>query len=373
MRIGRILVISTLAALCSCGGGSGNSVTSQAVPTVNQYNGTASVGDFLTIGVNASTHTITYSNMTNGEQGTASYTVNANGSYQISDPSGNLISAYEIPGYAMVIQAANAGPNRDASALITAVDAGQITLGTFEGQSYNYMQFRTAAGGLEIGTIAIDQAGELSSSGYNPWMATNNGGQSPISGSQFSLAAATLDSSGTYLTLADQASSDYIFGTSNGRFLVDTPNGAIFGLAKAAAKDFDPSVAGSYQAIYYAKNGASTGAGNIESGTPTLGSATVAVSSGGDVTITDANGSTLASGTLTAVADTSYLYGTAGELADPCYGLFTFRSNSGGVQQDVFVTFLGKSAVFSSFSAAQPSVAGETYDYFYGVGLAQAP
>jgi hypothetical protein len=372
MHIGRILVISTLAALCSCGGGSGNGVTSPAVSTVNQYNGTASVGDFLTIGVNASTHTITYSNMTNGEQGTASYTVNANGSYQISDPSGNLISAYEIPGYAMVIQAANAGPNRDASALITAVDAGQITLGTFEGQSYNYMQFRTAAGGLEIGTIAIDQAGELSSSGYNPWMATNNA-QSPISGSQFSLAATTLDSSGTYLTLADQGSSDYIFGTSNGRFLVDTSNGAIFGLAKAATKDFDPSVAGKYQAIYYAKNAASTGAGNVESGTPSLGSATVAVSSGGDVTITDANGSTLASGTLTAVADTSYLYGTAGELADPCYGLFTFRSNAGGVQQDVFVTFLGKSAVFSSFSAAQPSVAGETYDYFYGVGLAQAP
>jgi hypothetical protein len=79
-----------------------------------------------------------------------------------------------------------------------------------------------------------------------------------------------------------------------------------------------------------------------------------------------------ASGTLTAVADTSYLYGTSGELADPCYGLFTFRSNSGGVQQDVFVTFLGKSAVFSSFSAVRPAVAGETYDYFYGVGLAQA-
>jgi len=151
------------------------------------------------------------------------------------------------------------------------------------------------------------------------------------------------------------------------------PNGAIFGLAKAATKDFDRSVAGTYQAIYYAKNGASTEAGNVESGTPTLGSAAVAVSSGGDVTITDANGSTLASGTLTAVADTSYLYGTADELADPCYGLFTFRSNSGGVQQDVFVTFLGKSAVFSSFSAAVPSVTGETYDYFYGVGLAQAP
>jgi hypothetical protein len=28
--------------------------------------------------------------------------------------------------------------------------------------------------------------------------------------------------------------------------------------------------------------------------------------------------------------------------------------------------------VFSSFSAVRPAVAGETYDYFYGVGLAQA-
>jgi hypothetical protein len=89
----------------------------------------------------------------------------------------------------------------------------------------------------------------------------------------------------------------------------------------------------------------------------------------GEITLTDSSGNTMAQGTLAAVADTAYLYGSSGELTDPCYGIFTVRLNVGGVQQDVFVTFQGQSAIFSSFSAALPSVAGETYAYFYGVGL----
>jgi len=72
---------------------------------------------------------------------------------------------------------------------------------------------------------------------------------------------------------------------------------------------------------------------------------------------------------LTALADASYLYGSAGELTDPCFGVFTVRLTVGAVQQDLFVSFLNRSAIFSSFSAALPSTAGETYDYFYGVGL----
>lgn len=372
MRPYGIPILLAVVALSSCGGGgveSGNGPSPTA--SVSHYNGTASVGDFITISVDEIAHTITYDNLTNGEQGTVSYTVDANGMYQINDPAGNLLSAYEIPGYAMVIQAANAGPNRDTAALISAVDAGPIALSTFKGQAYNYMQFRTAAGGVEIGSISVDNSAGASISGYWPFgsLTATNGGQSAFNANQFSLATAVADPSGTYLRLPNGSETDYVFGTANGQFLVDTPNGAIFGLEKAASKDFSAATAGTYHAIYYSKTQASTGAGNIETGTPALGSATVTVSASGAVTITDAGGATMASGTLTAVADTPYLFGVAGQLADPCYGMFTFRTTTAGVQQDVFVTFLGKSAVFSSFSAAQPSFAGETYDYFYGVGL----
>jgi hypothetical protein len=73
--------------------------------------------------------------------------------------------------------------------------------------------------------------------------------------------------------------------------------------------------------------------------------------------------------TLTPVADVSYLYGTSGELSDPCYGLFTFRITTASAQQDVFVTFMGQAMLFSSFTANLPWNSAGTYNYFYGVGL----
>jgi hypothetical protein len=77
----------------------------------------------------------------------------------------------------------------------------------------------------------------------------------------------------------------------------------------------------------------------------------------------------LAQATLTPVADRTNLYGTTGELTDPCFGLFTFRITSANVQQDVFVTFLNRALLFSSFSATLPQGSANTYSYFYGVGL----
>jgi len=79
----------------------------------------------------------------------------------------------------------------------------------------------------------------------------------------------------------------------------------------------------------------------------------------------------MAHGTLAAVADTPYLYGGSPSLANPCYGLFTFPTTDGAVTQDMFVSFLGQTVMFSSFSAQLPSVADETYSYFYGIGLTQ--
>lgn len=362
-------VLLSLLFFVSC---SSNPRTSVATPASRVYHGTASVGDFMTITVDSNAQTISYTNVSNNTSGTVPYTVNSDGTYTLNDPNRNLLAAYEVPNYALLIQAAKTGPNADAPSLITAVESGQISMATFESQSYNYMQFRTSSGGLEVGSISISN-GLGSNSSFWPYGAYNGGnqGQSPFNTGTIDMTQAQRDASGTFLKIPDDnpAVFDYIFGTANGIFAVDTPNGAILGLKKAASKNFDASVAGTYKAIYYQKTGASTGQGNTETGTPSLGNATLVVTAGGHVTVSDAQGTPMVQGTLLPVADVAYLYLSDGsELSDPCNGVFTFRITSPGVsQQDVFVTFMDKAMLFSSFSAnlAQQG----TYDYFYGVAL----
>jgi hypothetical protein len=342
-----------------------------ATPASRAYHGTASVGDFLTITVDSNAQTIAYNDVSNNTSGTVPYTVNSDGTYTLSDPTGNLIDAYEVPNYALLIQAAKTGPNADTAALITAVESGQISMATFEGQSYNYMQFRTAAGGLEVGSITVSAQGIGSNSSFWPYGSYNQSGSAFNSGT-IDMTQAQLDSSGTFLKIPDPGQSgvfDYVFGTANGIFAVDTQNGAILGLKKAASKDFDPSAAGTYKAIYYEKTGATTGQGNVETGTPTLANSTLIVTTDGEVTMTDGQGHQIMQATLTPVADVAYLYGSSGELADPCYGIFTLRVTTTSSQQDVFVTFVSGAMLFSSFTANLPWNSGGTYSYFYGVGL----
>jgi hypothetical protein len=47
-------------------------------------------------------------------------------------------------------------------------------------------------------------------------------------------------------------------------------NGAILGLKKAPSKDFDPSVAGTYKAIFYQRTNARSRPGGVEAGVSTL-------------------------------------------------------------------------------------------------------
>jgi hypothetical protein len=65
--------------------------------------------------------------------------------------------------------------------------------------------------------------------------------------------------------------SDYVLGTANGIFAVDNPNGRILGLKKAATKDFDPTFAGTYKAIYYQKTGGANWPGKCSDGYCRLG------------------------------------------------------------------------------------------------------
>lgn len=343
-----------------------------AVPPASRvYHGTASVGDFMTVTIDPSTQTISYTDVSNSTSGTVPYTVNANGGYTLNDPTGNLTAGYEVPNYAMIIQAGKTGPGSNTPALITAVESGPISLSTFEGHSYNYMQFRTSSGGVSIGSVTIDAQGSGTTSSYWPYGALNQNNNSPFNSNNLDMAQAQLDPSGTFLTIPDPGNSgvfDYVFGTANGIFAVDTANGAILGLKKAASANFDASSAGTYNAIYYQKTNA-TDTQNGETGTASLGSATLVVTSGGQVTVSNAQGGTMAQGTVTPVADVTSLYGSPGELDDPCNGVFTFQVTSNGLQQDVFVAFMGEAMLFSSFSANLPWGSGGTYNYFYGVGL----
>jgi hypothetical protein len=365
MKTARLALLVIVCSLTGC-----NSTSMPVVPqnTVRAYNGTASVGDFLTISIDSAAHTITYKNYTNAQTGTVPYTLNTDGTYAITDPAGNLLSAYEVPGFVLMVEAANAGPNRDTPALITAVESAPASINTFAGRSFNYIQFRTAAGGMEMGTITIDAQGNTTHGGYWPFGVFS---QSLFGSGSFSASSIEEDASGNFFTINESdGSSDHVFGTQSGFFVVDTGNGTILGLPKSTAKTFAASEAGTYTAILYEKAGAQTGQGNIETGTATEGKATVTIGASGLMTIVDSQNNTLASGTLAAVADTSYLYdGTQNTLSDPCYGMFTFRMSTGGVQQDVFVSFQGNAVVFSSFQTALPVQGYAPYTYYYGVGL----
>lgn len=368
MRLRRFILLAPLfillfAAGCGSGAGLGSASSSS-----RSYSGTASVGDFMNLTLDSTAQTITYTNLSNGDSGVVPYTVNPDGTYTLNDPAGNLVAAYEIPGYAMLVEALKAGTDHATPALVTAVAESQITLATFENHGYNYMQFRTAAGGMEAGSVILDGQGNVSVSSYWPYGATMQNSSAfhstVMPGGNFSE-----DISGKFLRLSNQGSTDFVFGTAQGIFVVDTSNGAILGLGKAATKTFDPAVAGTYHAIYYQKTNATTGQGNIESGIASLGNATLVIDAQGNVTVQDGQGNTVIQTALTPVADASYLYGSQGQLTDPCNGLFTFRISTANSQQDVFVTFMGRAVLFSSFTAALPLNGGSPYQYLYGVGL----
>jgi hypothetical protein len=92
------------------------------------------------------------------------------------------------------------------------------------------------------------------------------------------------------------------------------------------------------------------------------------ISADGQITVTDTSGTRLVQASLTPVADTAYLYGS-NELQDPCFDLFTFRVTTAMSRRDVFVSFMDRAILFSSFKANLPRSQGNTYDYLYGVGL----
>ncbi len=374
MRLRLVCALLIAAGITGCDGLQTTSVitpTPTPTDTKRVYNATASAGDFLTVTIDPKALTISYSDVTNATSGTIPYTVNADGSYALNDPNGNLVAAYEVPNYAMVIESMKSGPGADTPALITAVESGPILLSTFENSNYNYMQFRTAYGGMAIGSVNIGSS-TAQTSEYWPYGAISGGGNESFNQGSIPLSIFAEDSSGTFLSgaMPNGGGAMTLFGTANGFFIVDTGNGSILGLEKASSAAFNPINAGTYSALYYKKTNVQQNNSGVETGTPTFGNATITISATGALTMTDPAGTTITAGTLAPVSSASYLYGSAGELVDPCWGMFTYRVTKAATQSDFFISFVNGAVVFSWFKAPLPWNGDlSSYDYMYGVGL----
>jgi hypothetical protein len=345
---------------------------------VRVYQATASVGDFLTITVDANAKTIAYTNHTNNESGTVSYTVGSDGAYNITTPNGHLLKAYEIPGLALVADADNTGPGANTTSLVTAILQAPISLSWLESKNFNYMQWRTADGGMEIGNVAIDASGNVVHNGYWPYgnmlQAMNSSGNqssAPFQTGTFVASNFTADPSGHFMTLADTGGADTIFATQGGFFVVDMANGSLISVPQAASSAFDPATAGTYRALAFNKTDTSVDNADAETVTGTVDAYTLTLSNSGNITVVDANGTTVADQVLQPVASTAYLQGS-GKLPNACPGLFTYRVTNGNLQQDVFVEFIQGALLFCSFKYdITQSTFPPTYSYFYGVALKQ--
>ncbi len=344
------------AALGGCGG-EGSSLS--------HYLATASVGDFLKVSIDHSAKTITYHNLTNGQQGTVSYTVNADGSLQINDPAGNLVTGFEVPNYSLLLEVNHAGPNQNTHCMAFAVQQATIDQATMKQKSYNFMQFRTNSGGLEIGG-AWFSGNNLTTTNF--WPYGNMNGSGAFDTGSMDSSQWVLDPTGMFLTV-DEGGGDVstIFATPSGVLAVDTPNGNILCLEQAASKNFDPANAGTYKALVYFKENAQTNMG-VETGTVHVDRGTMVISSTGHLTVTNEQGTPIVDTDLLPVADQAHLVGP-GKLSNNCNGLFTFRVDNGaGEFIDVFVTFVQGAMFFCSF---QPHAADSLYDYLQGIGMKQ--
>jgi len=347
--------------------------TSQAGPiapalAVRSYNGTASLGDVFNFTLDPVAYTLSYSDLSNGDNETISYQVNSDGTYQLEDPLRNLVLAYEIPNHILLIEAANTGPNHDDSALILALRHSEISVSKWANGNYNFMKFSSLSGGVEVGFITTDGQGNASISAYWP-LAGLDGANRAFHRGGFSARNLLEDASQTFLRLPDNnGGSHYIFGSAGRTFSVDTPNGMIVGLRQTASKAFDPGFAGAYRAMFYQKSTAQRGMDDEETGVSRLGKGVLLIGRDGLITVKEEMGNILVQAPLTPAADSPYLHGNSA-LQDPCFGLFTFRFQAASLQREVFVSFMDRAVLFSSFQADLPWNDGHTYTYLYGVGL----
>ena len=367
------------------------------------YTGTAGVGDFINLQVDPLSSSISYANLSNGDCDTVDYELDADGFYDITDgdspdypltgdpdcvdddPVGNVIEAFEIPGFAMLLHLAKAGESSDTESLLFAVQRQTVQLITGAGDTYNYMQFRTS-GGIEVGAVSFDpDGGDFANEFYWPYALVSGQGGSEFQSTTAAGADIELDPTGTYYIIDDGGmETSYAFGTTSGMLLTDNPNGAIIAFRQPESKDFDPAFAGTYAGLLYHKTGVMPAGGGDTGGTLSIyrSTLTVAVNSANgdgdgdadnlDLTIVndDASTTTLALTTLDAVADQSHLVGMD-KLGDSLHGVFTARIVDSTVTEDIFVTFVGRAMLVLYFRDSDNTTDNNGYDYYYGMALRQ--
>ena len=107
MKFRAVGILSLLVLTLGCSNTTLNPAKSQAA---RSYSGTASVGDFLSITLDPTAQTLSYTNKSNGDTGSnIPYILNSDGTYAVNDPQGNLVAAYEVPGFGLLVEAERRG------------------------------------------------------------------------------------------------------------------------------------------------------------------------------------------------------------------------------------------------------------------------
>jgi len=323
------------------------------------YNSSASAGDFWTITSDSVAKTIAYKNTTSGATGLVTFTVNADGTYDVTDTTGNITGALEIPGYQIVLTATKAGPNNNTPALITGITAGPTGVSSTSSANYNYMQFRVNNGGFDAGYVHMVN-GAITHGGFSPSQ------QNPIDQPQtVNLLPSGAVLNPTYIQVVDNTSTPpetvTIFGSANGFLTVDQSNGTIVCMLQSASAAFDASFAKTYTGLFYGKPTASTNNNNSETGTVSMGKCSIVVTAAALVTVTNlTTKATMFSGTIAPISANTSIVG-AGLVTDNCNGLFLCTSGS----QQFLISFHAQTALFASYTA----LTNPNYGYFYGSAL----
>ncbi|MGD0910022.1 MAG: glycosyl hydrolase family 28-related protein, partial [Candidatus Acidiferrales bacterium] len=259
-------------------------------------------------------------------------------------------------------------------ALVTATQAQDVAASTFAGKNYNSIQFRATRGGVAIGSLAIDNNGQVTGTEYAPYKAIDGSTYPGFSWLYFQLPDG---GPSPYLSIPASGSNvnQYGFGSPAGLFVLDSRRGSSIGMPKGSSKLFDESWAGTYSLLYYQKTAAQTDSTGVEEGNVSGGMGQITVDSFGNLTIVDGQGNQV-SGSLQPIADDLALYsaGNTTQFADPCFGMFTFHisvdASGSPVSQDAFVSFRPGAVLLALFSTAAPISPANPYNYLYGIALA---
>jgi hypothetical protein len=369
----RLARLSTtlLLALAACGGGGGGSTPASKS---HDYNGTASVGDFLTVTIDRDASVIHWANGTNGESGQAPFTVDTDGALLVAADTGQVKKAYEIAGYGVIALDPNAGPSHDRPSPVFLWEKTAATKADFEAMAMNFIQFRNS-GAFEVGCGSIGADGStITHSGYLPEQVIF--GQSQFSPNQTLPIRSTPPADpntfdGVQLndnsdgTIAFQAYKTSIPGKdgnpgvlfkAGSSWVIDVDQGSVFLLDAPTTKDWQASNAGTYHLMGWKV----TGLSSTVAGTGTFFETTVALDAAGQMTVNDPAGGAAKVVSLVPFADD----GDVAAVGVACNGLFT---NGAGNGNDKLVAgFVGQNLFFGS-----AKLGGTTGDFVYGVALKQ--